>query len=298
MKFTIKMKITNHLTRFSSGGLMAAVLFMASCQDDEKRLTVQDTQDISEEALTDSYYQDVDDMGSVAIGTPSDTDLSGGRKAATITIDDDRFGCDGVVITITPDAGSTADIPKGKITVDFGTLGCKDAKGNVRKGKIIFSYYKRRFQPGSTVVATTENYYINGIKLEGVRTSTNVTGSTEDAPRFNVVLTNGKATFADGSVATRESDITWSWERGASASLDKLVIDKVSTASGTTRGGRTYEVSLTEDLIYNRTCFLALDGVKRYIIDGSKEIVIDYGVGDCNTISVTVNGITRSLNVN
>jgi hypothetical protein len=112
------------------------------------------------------------------------------------------------------------------------------------------------------------------------------------------VLTNGKATFADGSVATRESDITWSWERGASASLDKLVIDKVSTASGTTRGGRTYEVSLTEDLIYNRTCFLALDGVKRYIIDGSKEIVIDYGVGDCNTISVTVNGITRSLNVN
>lgn len=298
MKLTIKMKITNLLTRFSASGLVAAVLLMVSCQDDEKRLTVQDTQDISEEALTDSYYQDVDDMGSVAIGAPSDTDLSGGRKAATITIDDDRFSCDGVVITITPDAESTADIPKGKIIVDFGTLGCTDTKGNVRKGKIIFSYYKRRFQPGSTVVATTENYYINGIKLEGVRTSTNITGSTEDAPKFNVVLADGKATFADGTVATRESDITWSWERGANASLDKLIIDKVSTASGTTRGGRTYEVSLTEDLIYNRTCFFAVDGLKRYIIDGSKEIVIDYGVGDCKTISVTVNGITRSLSVN
>ncbi len=167
----------------------------------------------------------------------------------------------------------------------------------MRKGKIIFAYYKRRFQPGSTVVATTENYYINGIKLEGVRTSTNITGSTEEAPKFNVVLTDGKATFTDGTVATRESDITWSWQRGASASLDKLVIDKVSTASGTTRGGRTYEVSLNEDLVYNRGCFFAVDGVKRYIIDGSKEIVIDYGVGDCKTISVTVNGITRSLTV-
>ena len=298
MKFTIKMKIANHLSRFSSSGLMAAVLFMASCQDDEKRLTVQDTQDISEEALTDSYYQDMDDMGSVAIGTPSDTELSGGRKASTIVINDDRFDCNGVVVTIDPDETSTADIPKGKITVDFGTLGCADAKGNVRKGKIIFSYYKRRFQPGSTIVATTENYYINGIKLEGVRTTTNITGSTEEAPKFNVVLTNGKATFADGTVATRESDITWSWVRGAGVSQDQLVIDKVSTASGTTRGGRTYEVSLTEDLVYNRGCFFAVDGVKRYIIDGSKEIVIDYGVGDCKTISVTVNGITRSLTVN
>jgi hypothetical protein len=298
LKFTIKMKITNLLTRFSSSGLMAAVLFMASCQDEEKRLTVQDTQDISEEALTDSYYQDMDDMGSVAIGTPSDSELSGGRKASTIVIEDDRFECNGVVVTIEPDETSTVDIPKGKITVDFGTLGCTDAKGNVRKGKIIYAYYKRRFQPGSTVVTTTENYYINGIKLEGVRTSTNIAGSTEEAPKFNVVLTDGKATFADATVATRESDITWSWQRGASVTLDKLVIDKVSTASGTTRGGRTYEVSLTEDLVYNRGCFFAVDGVKRYIIDGSKEIIIDYGVGDCKTISVTVNGITRSLTVN
>jgi hypothetical protein len=292
------MKMKNLFTRISSSGLIAAVVLMTSCQDEDKRLTVQDTQDISEEALTDSYYQDIDDMGSVAIGTPSDSEFSGGRKASTIIINDDRFDCNGVVVTVEPDAASTVDVPKGKITVDFGTLGCADAKGNVRKGKLIFSYYKRRFQPGSTIVTTTENYYINGIKLEGVRTSTNITGSTEEAPKFQVTLTAGKATFADATVATRQSDITWSWIKGTTRALDQLVIDKVSTASGTTRGGRTYAVSLQENLVYDRTCFFAVSGIKKYIIDGSKEIVINYTAGDCKTISVTVNGITRSLTVN
>ncbi|HEY9048369.1 MAG TPA: hypothetical protein VIN08_20820 [Ohtaekwangia sp.] len=290
------MKITNLFTRSSSLSLIAAIALMASCQDEDKRLTASDTQDISEETVTDSYYQDMDDMGSVAIATPSEAQLSTGRVegSVTITIDDSRFSC--ATVTLERDAASTADVPKGTITVDFGT-GCTDSRGNIRSGKLIFAYYKRRFQPGSTVVETTDNYYVNGIKLEGTRTSTNVTGSTEDAPKFNVVLTDGKATFPDGDVATRSSNITWSWEKGATRLQDQLIIDKSSVANGTTRGGRTYAVSLQEDLVYTRTCFMAVDGIKKYVIDGTKEIIIDYGVGDCKNVTVTVNGITRQVSV-
>lgn len=291
------MKTLNLLAKTTSACVIAAVTLLVSCRDEDERLTAQDTQAISEESMTDSYFQDVDDLGSVAVSAPSEDAFTGGRKAATITINDDRMNCQGTTITITPADDSTPDVPKGTIVVDFGTTGCQDARGNIRTGKVIFTYNGRRFQPGSTVITTLDNYTINGIALEGVRTSTNVTGSTTDAPKFNVTLQNGKATFADGTAATRTSDITWKWVRAVNVLQDQLIIDKASTASGTTRGGREYAVSLQEDLVYERGCFIAVDGIKRYVLDGEKTIVIDYGAGDCRSVAVTVNDVTRTVKV-
>ena len=295
------MKTNNRFGKIASMSLLGVFAFVFSCKDEDK-LTLADTQDITEEAVTDSYYQDMDDMAGVSVSTPSDGQYAGGRSETTytITVDDDRLDCAGVVITVTPAAGSTADAPKGVLTVDFGTTACPDSKGNVRTGKLIFTYNGRRFQPGSTIVTTTDNYTINGVKLEGVRTLTNVTGSTSDAPKFNVVLANGKATFtADGTVAERESNITWQWIRAANPLEDYLLIDQASTASGKTRGGRTYAVSLSKALKYKRFCGIAVEGIKKYLIDGSKEVTIDYGDGSCDkSVVITVNGVTRSLTVN
>jgi hypothetical protein len=153
---------------------------------------------------------------------------------------------------------------------------------------------------GSTVVTTVDNYTINGIKLEGTRTLTNVSGSTSDAPKFNVVLTNGKATLlADGTTAERASNITWSWIREANPTNDYLLIDQSSVASGKTRAGREYSVSLTKALKYKRFCGIAVEGIKTYVIDKTKEITIDYGNGECDkSVVITVNGVTRNLNVN
>ena len=289
------MKMTNLSVKIVSLSLNAAIGLVSSCKEEE-RLTASDTQDISEEALTDSYFQDTDDMGGVAVESPDDDTFSGGRKNGTIVIQDDRFKCAGVVVSI--DATGNLEHPTGVITVDFGAIGCTDARGNVRKGKLKFAYNGWRFEPGSTVVMTPENYSINDIKLEGIRTSTNVQGSTTDAPKFRVVLENGKATFPDGSVAARESDITWEWIRGANPVDDYLLIDQVSTANGTTRGGRAYEVSVVEDLKYKRFCGIAVDGIKKYVIDGEKEIVIVYGDGTCDkSVVITVNGVTRDLTV-
>ena len=280
--------------------MLAAVLVMWSCKEDEpERITLQDTADLTEEALTDAYFQDVDDLAGTAIDAPTEPEYSGGRTSGTITIEDHRFQCNGIVVTVEPDASSTAEVPSGVLTIDFGTSGCQDLKGNVRKGRLIFTYHGRRFMPGSTVVTTTENYSINGVQLQGVRTLTNLQNSTSDAPRFNVVLQGGKATFSNGLFATRESDITWQWNRAANPADDNLQIEHTSTASGTTRGGRHYEVSLLEDLIYKRGCGIAVSGIKHYTIDGAKEITIHYGDGSCDqSFSVTANGVTRDISLN
>jgi len=292
------MKTNNLFGKIASFALIGGVLLISSCND-EDRLTLADTQDITEEAVTDSYFQDMDDMAGVAINSPADDEYSGGRNATTITIEDQRFNCAGIIVTIEPGANSTLEVPQGVLTVNFGTTGCSDLRGNIRTGKLIFTYHGWRFVPGSTVVTTTDNYTINGIKLEGTRTLTNVTGSTSEAPKFNVKLENGKATFiADGTIAERESDITWQWVRAANPTEDYLLIDQSSTANGKTRGGRTYSVSLSKALKYKRFCGIAVEGIKKYIIDGSKEITIDYGDGDCDkSVVITVNGVTRNLTV-
>lgn len=287
------MKLANLFAKIVALSLMGLIGILSSCNEEE-RLTATDTQDITEEALTDAYFQDLDDMGGVVVGAPDNDQYSGGRSAGTITITDDRCKC----ATVTIEANGTLENPQGIITVDFGT-GCIDNRLNVRKGKLKFAYSGWRFQPESEVVLTTENYYINDVKLEGTRKSTNVQGSTSDAPKFNVVLTNGKAIFPDGSIAERQSNITWEWIREDNPSDDYLIIDQKSEASGVTRGGRAYQVSLIEALKYKRFCGIAVDGIKRYILDEDKEIVIDYGNGTCDkSVTITVNDVTHNITVN
>jgi hypothetical protein len=281
--------------------IVSAFALVLSCKDETERLTASDTQDISEEAVTDSYFQDMDDMASVAIETPSDTDYGQGRAKTTFEINDSRFKCTGSPITLTIEkaSGSTVEHPQGVITVDYGTTGCTDANGNIRKGKLIFTYNGRRFEYGSTVITTPENYSVNDILLEGTRTLTNITGSTDLTPKFNAILVGGKATFPDNAQATRNSNITWQWVKSQTASENYLLIDQASTANGTTRGGRTYNVSLVKALKFKRFCGIAVEGIKKYIINGSKEVTIDYGDGTCDkSVTITVNGVTREVKVN
>jgi hypothetical protein len=290
------MKLKPNFSKITAFALVAAVLGMASCKEEDNRITLQDTADITEEAITDSYFQDMDDMAGVAVASPSESEYSGGRTKGPINIEDQRFNCDGIIVTLVVDPESTADVPRGVLTIDFGTTGCEDLSHNLRKGKLIFTYQGRRFLPESSVVITTENYSINNVKLEGTRTLTNRQNSTSDAPRFNVVLTDGKATFSNATIATRESNITWQWNRATNPLDDNLTIEMSSSASGTTRGGRAYTVSLLEDLVYKRHCGIAVSGVKKYMINGTKEITIDYGDGTCDrSMAVTINGKTRNI---
>lgn len=285
-------------TRILSIGCIVAMSWFTACQE-EDRLNVQDAQDINEEAMTDSYFKDIDDMGNVAANSATDDQYNNAGKRAQsyeLTVTDTRFCSGSVVITLTP--SGTVDAPEGDIVIDFGTTGCEDIYGNVRTGKLKYHYQGKRFRNGSSVVVTPENYKINGTLLEGTRTSTYVGTSQADTLKFNVTLANGKATFLDGATATRTSDITWKWVQGATRAQDQLIVYAGSEASGTTRGGRAYTVDVLDNLLYERTCFIATDGVKKYTVNSQKEITIDYGTGDCREVSVTVNGVTRSLRVN
>ena len=89
----------------------------------------------SSESSEDSYNNDVDDLSGAASGQ-TDGAL-GGRvgysgRISTRTWLDERL-CESTLITILKLDPNNPDT----LIIDFGTTGCTDPKGNVRKGKSI-----------------------------------------------------------------------------------------------------------------------------------------------------------------
>jgi hypothetical protein len=284
-------------------GAVFGFLFLASCED-RLDFTNADSDNVENEAATDSYFEDTDDMSALAVASDASTS-TGGREASGrngVKPNDGRFSCATVTFEFASDNSQTT--PHGFITIDFGT-GCTDARGNVRKGKIRVEFKGRRFLVGSTITTTLDGYEINGVKLAGVRTVTNISGSTEENPKFNIVLAGGKATWTDTNgaevVATREVNRTREWVRATNPTNDQWII--TGTAAGTNRNGKVYEMEITKPMVYKRECalsdrvFIAVEGTKELTVDG-KKIIIDYGSGACDRlVTITVNGESKEVRI-
>lgn len=298
MKIQNRMKTNNFLKKTAAITAMITLGFAFSCQENETPYGTEASY-VAEESVTDVYFEDADDMAGVAVASESSTGGKVSSPSGIVTVDDDRFCAN---LTLVLDPTSTLEIPVGTITIDFGD-GCEDPRGNVRKGKIIISFHGRRFLPESTVTLTFEGYSINGIALEGIRTLTNISGSTEVSPKFRVSLDNGKATWPDGTVATREHCFEREWVRALNPIADQLLVSQCAdvefAATGTNRRGVEYRMIIVEELVYKRGCPIAVSGVKTFVeVSTGKEITIDYGDGTCDSvITITVEGSSRSVNV-
>jgi hypothetical protein len=287
-------------------GLMAVALitlgFLSSCNDnDQFDFSANDSNNVENEAVTESYFEDVDDMSTLAVSADVSTS-TGSRESASgregVKPSDARFTC--AVVKFEFAADNTLANPHGYITIDFGT-GCTDTRNNVRKGIIQVEFKGRRFMPNSQIIITLQGYSINGISLEGVRTVTNSSVSLEANPKFTITVQGGKATWPDGTFATREANRTREWIRATNPLNDEWRV--TGTAAGTNRDGMTYQMEITKALVYKRECastnkgIIAVEGTKVLTVDG-KVITIDYGTGACDKlITITINGQSKEIEV-
>lgn len=287
-----------------SSVVVVFLVFLASCSEkDGFDLSLNDAKNIQEEAAFEAYQEDADDMGQLAVASDeaSSTGARGGTKPT-----DGRFTCAEVTVTFADDnvparPGVMAN-PHGYITINFGSVGCTDQRGNVRKGIIKVEFKGRRFMPQSFIKITFDGYTINGVKIEGSRTVTNTSSSTESNPKFNIVVVGGKATWADGTMATREANLTREWLRAANPSQDQWTL--TGTASGTNRSGKAYQMQITKALVYKRECamsnkvFMAVEGTK-VLTTENRQVTIDYGTGACDKlVTITINGVSVEVEVN
>lgn len=258
---------------------------LSSCEDSNQvDLSANDSNNVENEAVTEIYFEDVDDMSTLAVSVDASTS-TGSREAGSgrggVKPSDSRFTC--ATITFEFASDNSLSNPHGYITIDFGT-GCTDARGNVRKGIIKIEFKGKRFMPNAQIITTLDGYSINEIAIEGVRTVTNSTESLESNPKFTITVQDGKATWPDGTFATREANRTREWVRTANPLTDEWIV--TGTAAGTNRDGKVYQMEITKPLVYKRACAatkggIAVEGTKVLTVDG-KVITIDYGNGTCD----------------
>lgn len=183
------------------------------------------------------------------------------------------------------------------ITIDFGD-GCEGRRGRVRSGKIIVTYDGDRRTVGSFRSVTFENFFVDSTQVEGTRTKTVTAVDAENLSiTVDITLTGGKLTFGDGTSATREAQKTRVWEFDASG-------DHVTTvsgsASGVNRDGLEYRMDITEEIVFQRSCwragvFVPVSGVKMFTV-GESTAIIDYGDGECDNLATkTQDGVSEEI---
>jgi hypothetical protein len=267
--------------------MIAIVMILSSCNKEDSVFSLQDAQNIGNDGALEAAQDETQDIATSALNT---NDPAGRVEG------DDRSDC----AKKTPGLNNTKEA--GTITIDYGTAGCTDKKGNLRKGKIIVTWSGGRwFVAGSTHVVTTDGYSINDIAITGTRTVTNI--STTNSPYTWTIAGSHTSTWPDGSTASRTVNRTRQLIKNSSD--DKVIISQTagasSAAAGTNRYGKKYSVQITTPLEYTNSCsssnkvYKPVKGVKVVTVE-SKVYTVDFGTGTCdNTFTVTFNGKTKTF---
>lgn len=262
--------------------LSMAFTALISCSNEDAApdLSTDDKETANFESQDNYYFDDADDMAMEAF-INEEENASNGKLSA-----DTRLS--GAVVL------RLGSFSSGSLRIDFGA-GCTDAWGNVRKGLIILDHVGRWNEEGATWTITFSGYTINGVTIEGTRNVT-VTSVSENVITYDVELTNGKITWPNGSIATRECHHIREHHRNENNILDRLIV--YGDAQGTRRNGRGYSIEILVPLVYDRACvasgiFIAVEG-KKLVKHGDRELTIDYGDGTCDNIVTLTNeaGVT------
>jgi len=279
------------LNRNFSGMLFVAltVLFVPlSCsREDEGSISETDLALAQDEAYADAVYNEVDNMVVSEITTLDGNNyLTLGLKST-----EDDNPC----YAVTVDHPDSTHFPK-VVTIDYGD-GCTIVFHNdtiTRKGQIIITITDRWFMPGAENIVTFNNFYINGVKIEGTRTITNLGINNEGHLEHGIVLEGGNITFADGTFMTRDANHVREWIRHFSPQNDTVMI--TGSASGINVLGEQYSRLITEPLVLvhcqeYKWRWVIVDGT----VEGTNSVTgtttIDYSAEDCDgTVIVSKNG--------
>jgi hypothetical protein len=182
------------------------------------------------------------------------------------------------------------------ITVDFGT-GCSGLWSNTRSGKIVITMTAPRLETGSVRTITFDNYYFNGIRVEGTKVIENMGYNDNQNMVFAVTLTGGKLTLPDGKTVERAYVHQREWIAGL---LTDNIWDDECLVTGTATGKTIEDVSyintITTALHWKRVCAFIVSGVVNIQREGKAEVQVDYGDGTCdNKAVVTRNGESKEI---
>ncbi len=257
-----------------------SLLILASCKKTDETTPQQNDiensfQLASDQALADNLAEDVND---VIIEALTERNLDGNIVEPTMG----HLLC--ATITVAPQAG----FPK-TIVIDFGQ-GCTSPNGITRSGSITVVLSDSLRLPGSTAISSFQNYFVNGFKIEGNHTLTNI--SSAGVKRWRREVENGKITSPNGNVRLHESDREIEHAHGANTPHNILddEFHITGTATITNPAGITRTSEILSELHKKVICANIDEGTMR--IDGPNHYaVLDYGNGTCDRLAtISIDG--------
>lgn len=189
-------------------------------------------------------------------------------------------------------------------TIDFGSAGCTLPNGNVLKGKIIISFSNDFTSKSRTLSYRFVDFYHNGKLLQGNKSITYESKSTELLATEHPVMTftvDMKITFDDGKVYSRTGTTVKETIEGNETPLnweDNVFLVTGNSATSLANGD-TVTTVITTPLRYITSCKLPfpVSGIVS-ITKNTSVGTLDFGDGKCdNLATLTIDGVTKDINL-
>lgn len=201
-----------------------------------------------------------------------------------------KSASDVVCKTITVEHPNDSTLWPRKVIIDYGE-GCVGPNGRERKGKIIIVVNRHYLNADYFRTVTFDNYYINGYKIEGIKTVINEGFNDSRNMYFSVSLSEGKVITPEGLELLKEYNRISEFVTGINTPRfrgdDEYMI--TGTASGVNRDLISYTRTIIEPLHVASSCKWILSGTVEIVADGRETAILNYGDDTCdNTATVTV----------
>ena len=289
-----------NLNLISLLSLLLVMSFSRCDKQSDEFISDLDTTSFVEAFLAFVFDQDVEELVDDAFAQESysskatDISLSSiSAKGPKKNFKGDRYG---KCATITVDE-------ENKLKTVFFDGDCFGKRGQTRTGTIVISYSDTKGEIGSFKQVEFDNYYLNGIKIEGVRRYEIIDIEEGVNKTVQITLQNGKMTYPDGTFSNKSKNIT---KYITYQDKERVSTSVTGNASGVISDGTAYEMEITSPIIFTRVCAkelmhkkgkIPVSGVKR-IVKGESEMIINYGDGECDFIAEVIkDGVTETIDL-
>ena len=201
-------------------------------------------------------------------------------------------------VTVQIDKPGATVFPK-KMTIDFGTTGFTDKRGNVLKGKIYLTISNRMSITGSSRKVEYSNFFVNDNAVKGSKTVT-YNGDPGSKPTWSIVA-------KDTIVRTDGTTVIWNSDRTRTRTSNNgtplIYWDDIYTITGSSSGINAKGVAYTMQI--DATKPLTTVGGFRFFVSGAvlitsdkRTALLDYGDGTKDAkATLTINGVTKTINL-
>jgi hypothetical protein len=180
---------------------------------------------------------------------------------------------------------------------------CEGKRGQTRSGTMIVTYSETQGEAGSFRQVTYDDFYLNGVKIEGTRRTEIISIDENGSKTMRTSMTDGKMIYEDGTFKTKNSEMT----RYTHVENDEKQYSSLTgSKSAVSTEGVSFSMQITtpikfvyncDDLGFRKRGKIPVEGIK-VSIDGDQTITTDFGDGTCDTlVEVTKDGEVETVDL-